>query len=252
MKVTTRLSMLGSLVLLGGSACSSGVQEREFTAPEVLLGTSEGFYRHGDCGEAEQGFERLTLQLPSRDSLATRARFFLAECQFQEKLFLEAARNFRRVMEESPQSSLAPYALLRAGDAQSELWKRPELDPTYGDAALDTYRQLIARFPDSPAAQRAVVRLNTLSELFAEKAFKNGNFYKRLGATDSAILYFKNLVAEHPQTAYAGKALVKLVELYDKLGYAEEMQEICAHLGRFYPDEPEAGDRCEKISSASL
>ena len=56
MDATTRLSMLGTLVLLGGSACSSGVQEREFTAPEVLLETSEGFFRDGDCGGAEQGF----------------------------------------------------------------------------------------------------------------------------------------------------------------------------------------------------
>lgn len=239
------------LVLLGGAwACAStGSDAEDHTGPVALMQDSESYYREGDCDDALDGFERLTLQLPSRDSIAVRARFLQAECNFRDQEYLEAARQFRRVVDEAPTSSLAPYALLRAGDAQAALWKRPELDPTYGDNAVNTYRELVSRFPNSPAAQRAVLKLNALSEEFAEKEYKNAEYYRRLGAFDSAILYYKNLVAAYPQTPHAGKALVKLVEVYDKLDYTEEMQEICGHLRQFYPDEQDAEDRCEKITT---
>jgi outer membrane protein assembly factor BamD len=239
------------LLAIATLSCSAGPKPQQFADPAELLQTSEESYRHGDCNDAAPGLERLTFQLPSRDSMATRARFLLAECQFEQNELLEAARQFRRVMEESPQSTLAPYALLRSGDAQAELWKRPELDPTYGEAAVNTYRELITRFPDSPAAQRAMLKLKELSEQFAEKDYKVGVFYQRLGAFDSAILYFKNLVAQYPQTKHASLALVKLVEIYDKLKYREEMQEICTHLGQFYPNERGADDRCSEVAATA-
>jgi outer membrane protein assembly factor BamD len=224
--------------------CSNRFRPELYAGPQALMDESLSRYRRGDFENAGLGFRRLTLMLPSRDSLAVRARFLLAECQFAQQDFLEAARQFRRVLDEAPGNALGPQALLRAGDAQSELWKRPELDPTYGEAALSTYRELVARFPGTEAAQRATRKLDRLSELFAEKEYKNGVFYQRLKAYDSAILYFKNVVASYGQSSYAADALVQLVQIYARLEYAEERQEICDHIREFYPEERRAEKNC--------
>ena len=50
---------------------------------------------------------------------------------------------------------LLDYRLLRVGDVYSDLWRRPELDPTYGQTALSTYQELLNRYPNSAASSRA-------------------------------------------------------------------------------------------------
>ena len=231
-------------------ACSGGFRPQDYPGPQALFDVSEDMFRRGKCGDASLGFRRLTLTLPIRDSLAIRSRFLLAECHFAQGEYLEAARQFRRVVDDAPASGLAPNALLRSGDAQAELWRRPELDPTYGEAAVATYRELVSRFPSSDAAARARIRLAALSEQFAVKDFKNGDYYRRLKAYDSAILYFRNVVAQYGETEIASDAVVRLIEIYDELEYAEEMREMCQHLQRFYPDEDDAEDECRVVTAS--
>lgn len=205
---------------------------------------SEERFRRGDCGDAARGFRQVTTQLPVRDSLGVRARFLLAECHFAMSEFLEAARQFRRVANEAPTHPLAQRALLRAGDSQARLWTLPELDPTYGEAAKVTYQEVIARYPRTAVSNRASVKLAVLAERFAEKEYKNGNYYFRLGATFSAILYYKAVISDYGATSYAPLALVKLVEAYIRLDYKEERRETCSNLRRFYPDAPRLDEVC--------
>lgn len=192
-------------------------------------------YTAGNWGKAAPLFERVTLEVPQGDSLAIEAHFRLAECYFAQKTQLQATREFRKVSDDSPNSHLAPDALLRAGDAFADLWRRPELDPSYGQSALATYQELENRYPDSEPALRAKQRIADLEEGFAQKEYKSALFYVRLKAYDSAILYLKDLVASYPRTTSAPIALIKLVEVYRKLGYQEDVTETCGYLRRFHP-----------------
>jgi outer membrane protein assembly factor BamD len=126
----------------------------------------------------------------------------------------------------------------------ADLWRRPELDPTYGQTALATYQELLNRYPGTTSAQRAQLQTAELHEKFAYKEYKAGMFYFRLKAYDSAILYFKDLVASYPKTSVVPDALVKLVEAYRKLGYREDVQETCDYIRRFHPNAPEAYRVC--------
>jgi outer membrane protein assembly factor BamD len=182
--------------------------------------------------------------MPVRDSMAVRARFLLAECHFAMGELLEAARQFRRVANEAPTHPLAQNALLRAGDSQVELWTHPELDPTYGEAARVTYQEVVARYPRTVVARRASLKLADLAERFAEKEYKNGNYYFRLKANSSAILYYKTVVSDYGATSWAPLALIRLVEAYTRLNYEEEKVETCSNLRRFYPTAPRLDDVC--------
>ena len=62
-------------------------------------------------------------------------------------------REFRKVSDDTPNDPLAPEALLRAGDVYADLWRRPELDPSYGQTALATYQELLNRYPGAPRGQ---------------------------------------------------------------------------------------------------
>ena len=122
------------------------------------------------------------------------------------------------------------------GDVYAELWRRPELDPSYGQTALATYQELLNRYSGSPAAARAQTRIEDLQERFAYKEYRAALYYFKLQAYDSAILYLKDVVATSPRAAVAPDALLKLVEAYRRLGYQEDVRETCGYLRRFHPN----------------
>jgi outer membrane protein assembly factor BamD len=163
-------------------------------------------YNDGDCDAAEIGLARLAFELPTRDPRRAEVRFYMAECLFQQKRFLEATREYRRVADQHAQDSLAPMALLRAGLAYARLWRRVELDATYGLSSLTVLSELLTRYPQSQAAVDARTHIAELNEDFARKEYRTGNYYFRLKAYDSAIIYFRSVVANWPQTASTSAA----------------------------------------------
>jgi outer membrane protein assembly factor BamD len=201
-------------------------------------------YSRGRWNKAATLYERVTLEVPPGDTLAVAAHFRLAECYFGQKSQLQAAREFRKVSDDSPTSPLAPEALLRAGDAYADLWRRPELDPTYGQTALATYQELLSRYPDASAAARARLRIAELEEMFARKEFKTATYYLRLKAYDSAILYFKDLAASYPRASVTPAALLSLVRAYRAVNYAEDVTETCGYIRRYHPTTPGLDGAC--------
>ena len=210
-----------------------------------------GLYRQGKWGKSATVFERVMLELPAGDSLGPQAHFRLGECYFAQKSQLQAAREFRKVSDDTPNASLAPEALLRAGDAYGDLWRRPELDDTYGQTARSTYQELLNRYPDAPAAARARLRISELEEFFARKEYKTAQYYFRLRAYDSAILYLKDLAATYPRARVTPEALLKLVGAYRAVGYPEDLQETCGYIRRFHPTTPGLDAACPAPADSS-
>jgi outer membrane protein assembly factor BamD len=202
------------------------------------------FYEKRDWRKAGTALERVQLEMPTTDSRAILARFYLAESRLGEKSNLQAVREFRRVSDEFPNDTLAPVALLRAADSYLALWRRPELDPTYGQTAYATYQELLARYPASPAAKTATERLKDLDNRFAWKEYKAALFYVRIKAWDSAILYLRNIVATWPRAEIVPEALTKLVEAYRTLRYVEDTNETCTYFRRQWPDAPKINETC--------
>jgi outer membrane protein assembly factor BamD len=130
------------------------------------------------------------------------------------------------------------------------LWRRPDVDATAGQTALATYQELLGRYPGTDAAARAQMRIRQLNEWFSEKSYKTGMFYLRRRAYDSAIIYFKEIVASYPDTRLVPDALLRLVDTYKAIGYAEERKETCANLRRYYPQASGIGSRCPAETSA--
>ena len=242
--------LVPALVLLG--ACGSKPRPNLFPAAQPLTeeqiqarwNQALAAFRTGSWKLTRTTLERLLPELPPGDPRRSKGHFYLGECYFATHDNLQAVREFRRVADETPNDRLAPDALLRTGDAYAELWKRPELDPTYGETAMGTYQELLNRYPGTIAADRAQIRMADLREQFAIKLYKAALFYVRLKAWDSAILYLRDVVATYPKSSVAPEALVKLVKAYKTIGYQEDLQETCGYIRRFHPDARGADEYC--------
>ena len=235
--------LIGCVVL---AACAHGPQRLVSRVQDAKaeLAEARALFRRGDFSHALIGFRRVQFELAPTQPEMAEAQYFVAECDFQTGDRATAALEFRKVADEFPNSEYAPLALLRAGDANLRLWRRPELDPEPGLTALATYQELQGRYPGTDAAARAQLHVKQLNEGFADKTYKNGMFYLRRRAYDSAIIYFKDVIASYPGTRRVPEALLRLVDSYRAIGYAEELKETCANLRQYFPKADGVAARC--------
>ena len=239
------------IALSGLAACHHGPRLAPVVQPDVQLANAMDLFHHGDFRRAQAILQRLTFDLEPGDPNLPQIRYYMAECSFQMGDYVQAVSDFRKVSDEFSTTEYAPLALLRAGDANLRLWHRPELDPSYGETALAIYQELAGRFPDSDAAARARPHVKRLENQFAEKAYKTGVFYLRRKAFDSAIIYFKDVIANYPNSSRAPDALLRLVDSYRAIKYTLELDETCEHLRRFYPNAKGIDRSCPAVADSS-
>jgi outer membrane protein assembly factor BamD len=235
------------LLLVGGLVGCWPFKGRSGPVPASVLATSprtidslwlvgQQAFSRGEWGDARRAFTRVAAALAPTDPRHTRLLFFQGELELAQGNDLDAVRLFRRIADENPEDSLAPDALVRAGDAYARLWRRPELDPTYGTTALSVYGEVGSRYPGTRAARQAEAGIVRLNEMFAEKEYRSALFYYRFKAYDSAILTLRALIAEYPRAAVVPEALEKLVLAYRQLGYEEDVRDTCQYIAQFHPD----------------
>jgi outer membrane assembly lipoprotein YfiO len=217
---------------------------------DALWLRAERLFRAGRFAPAATHLERLTLELPSSDPRMVRARFYLGECYLGMKSHLQAVREFRRVSDETPSDPLAPDALLRAGDAFADLWRRIELDPTYANTALSTYQEVVNRYPGTQASAIAQQRVLGINDKLASKQYLTALYYIRYKADDSAILYLKDLASSYPKATVVPQALLTLITIYKRLGYTEDIRETCQYLRRFHPNAHGVESACRSAAAS--
>ncbi len=251
--MTRRFWILALVVLAAcGGKAKPATTPTAAAAPSVdsLQRVAEGHFRRGKWADAQKAYDKLVTLLKSDDPAAARAHFFLGETHLAMGNPVLAAREFRRTADEGTDEALAPEALLRVGDAYTELWRKPELDPSFGQTAIATYQEVQSRYPSSSAAVRAQAKVTELQEKLAYKTYRTGLYYFRLRAYDSAIIYFRDLVATYPRSQNAPTALVKLVAAYKAIGYGEEVKETCGYMRRFHAQAPGVEDACRGVPGA--
>ena len=238
-----RLSGLLILAAMSSFACGRQQAAPVTTIPtptaeirDSIWGELEAAFRRGDWNETQKQIDVMAPMLTPADQRYFRMHFVQGEVHLAKHEALQAVREFRRVADEQPEGPLAGDALVRAGDANAELWRRPQLDPTYGDAAKTIYEEVAARYPGTPAARRAGLRLTELSEKYAEKELRNALFYMKFKAYDSAILLLRSLIANFPKTQVIPNALEHLVKAYQKLNYQEDIKETCDYVRQYHPE----------------
>ncbi len=103
--------------------------------------------------EAGAAFETFLAQFPT-SPLADNAQYWLAETHYVRGQFTDALPEFRKVLEQYPQSAKLPDALLKVGYCQIELGDRT--------AARTSLQEVMRQFPDTTAARLASQRLTSL------------------------------------------------------------------------------------------
>ncbi len=211
---------------------------------QQLFAASMTEFRKHHWDNAVTGFDKLTLELPSRDPLMPPTLYFLGRSHEARDEHLLAAQSFARLTEGFPDDTLGDDALLAAGEAYAKLWRKPTLDAQYGETALNTFKTLLQLYPNSSLRGAAEAQIFRLNSWMALKTYDNGMHYFRRHAYDSAIIYFKDVVKLFPGTPQVKSAQLRLAESYRSIRYHQDEREICTSLWQSYPGDREVRQAC--------
>lgn len=226
------------------AGCRPEFQLKKFTSNEELYKAALRQFERGKWDDAVAGFEKLTLELAPRDTLAARSFWYLGIARQNQRDYLRAAQAFQRIFESYPDDSLAERALFQEGRSYQALWTRPDRDATYGDLALSTFSSIGQYYPASTYKDSVAAAVASLEALFAQKNYDIGMYYLRDKAYDSANLSFRTVLESWPNAPRARDAALRLIESYKVLGYKEESAEICTQIRTKYPNDAVVAKAC--------
>ena len=235
-------------LLLAAAACHPDFQITQYPTNEALYRAATTEFGAGRWDNAVLAYEKLTTDLPARDTLLPRAYWFLARAHDERGEHILAATSYSRLVESFPDDTLSDDAALAAARAYWKMWRKPALDPTYGETALATYNTLLGLYPASPLIPTAKHELADLEDQFAQKNYLSGMYYLRRKAYDSAIIYFKDILTKYPTAPTARAAQLRLVESYKAIRYRDDAADACAGLRRSFPDDAEVRATCEGVA----
>src|SRR5688572_27395771 len=151
------------------TACRGNFRVSRFPSNESLYSAGVREFERKHWGNAILAFEKLTTDLPARDTLLPRSFWYLAHAHTGQDEHLLAAQSFSRLFESFPDDTLADDAALEAGRSYRRMWRKPELDATYGETALTAFNALLGLYPDSEHAEQAKREIAELEQWFATK-----------------------------------------------------------------------------------
>ena len=229
-----RLLTAGCLLTLG----CHGFRPADFPDERELYRESLRRLEAGDGRSAIAGFERLTLELPARDTLLPRSHFHLGRAHAEEKEWLLAAQAFARLASLFPDDTLADDSLLEAGRAYARIWDDPELDATYGHSAIAMFSSMVSAYPSSPLRAEAEREIAGIRGRLAEKEYLIAEHYRRRNNPHPAILYYRQLLDSFPESPRAVDAYAKMAAVYQSIKYVEDFAETCDAARERFPAHP--------------
>lgn len=235
------------MVALAVSACRGGFQVRNYPTPVSLYDAGLEQMRLGKWDNAIAALDQATILLGPRDSLLPKAHYALAQALTRKKHFLLAATSYKRIVDDFPDDSLADDAVIGMGDSYTSAWRGPGWDRAHATDALQAYQLLPRLFPSSPLVKRAHEGEAHINELLGRADYETGIFYVKRGAYDSALIYFKDVVALYPATGAARDALLKMIEVYKKLHYVADAADACRTLRGSYSAGVDVVNACATI-----
>jgi outer membrane protein assembly factor BamD len=242
-------AMIVALTLV---ACgTSDKLEYEERPVDALYNEAMDALEAGEAKRAAELFDEVERQHPY-SPWATRAQMLSAYSYYEADQYDEAIAALDRYIRLHPASPDIPYAHYLKGISFYERITDVERDQSMTLEARNAFEQLITRYPASPYARDARLKLDLINDHLAGKEMSVGRFYLRQGHQLAAINRFRRVVEDYQTTMHVPEALHRLAEAYTVLGLDNEARRMAAILGHNYPDSDWYVDAYELVENRQI
>jgi outer membrane protein assembly factor BamD (BamD/ComL family) len=125
---------------------------------------------------------------------ASKAQFTIGELYQAKKKPKEAIEAFRKLVNDQPGSPEAPEALFRVGVILMEDAARGNQNQANVDLAREAFNDYLIQYPGHSRNAEARKLMANLSGLDLQRSFDIAEFYLKTGKTESARVYYRDIV----------------------------------------------------------
>ncbi len=142
--------------------------------------------------------------------VAESAMLRVGEHHYQQGEYAESADAYDEFLQLFPRSGRVPHAMLQAARAMFASFQGVPYDETPLIEAEQRYKVILDQYPAAARKAKAQQVLRQIAELRAERAFETGRFYERTKRPKAAKFYYRQVVDQYPDSAWAGEARAAL------------------------------------------
>jgi outer membrane protein assembly factor BamD len=242
LKISRPLLALGLAAALAPLAgCASGTSrsraDTRYVARDVntLYNAAYDRLQNRSYAQAAALFDEVERQHPY-SIWARRAQLMSAFSYYATRNYTKSIESARRFLSIHPGNRAAPYAHYLIALSYYEQISDVARDQSVTQQALNSFGELVRRYPNSPYADDARLKTDLLRDHLAGKEMEVGRFYQRRRQWLAAAMRFRTVIETYQTTTHVPEALMRLTETYIALGIPQEAQRAAAVLGTNYPN----------------
>ena len=220
-------------------SCSSNKEELQKSntnlTPNVLYINAMTYFNDNNYEEAVILFEKIEKNYPlSNESL--QSQIMLGFIDYLSLQYENAIFKFNRIIQKYPSHKNIDYVYYMRAICYFEQISHEELDTNVNLQALDNFKQILNRFPNSEYAKDAKLKIILVKENIAAKHMDIGRFYMNNNKYIAAMNRFKKVIDGHSESKFTPEALYRLVEIYYKIGMKEDAKKTASVIAYNYPE----------------
>jgi outer membrane protein assembly factor BamD len=226
------------VVALAAAGCASNKLDTSALNPDPpskMFSDADAMMTKGNFDDAAKQFEAVDREHPYSPE-ARKSIVMAAYAYYRAGKTPEAIASAERYVALHPGTKEAPMAHHVIAMAYFDDLKTANRDQTPARKAMEQFKILKTRFPDSEYARDADNKIRICMDNLAAQEMEVGRYYLNQHNYVAAINRFKTVVSDYQTTAHVEEALARLVESYMALGVVSEAQNAAAILGHNYPD----------------
>lgn len=230
-----RWLVVASLVFL--AACAGNKDKDELPpdeSVEILYNKAANLLDRGDYSDAAKQFAEVERQHPY-SQWATKAELMEGYAYYLDMDYDNAITALNQFVELHPGNNDVAYAFYLRALCSYERISDVRRDQTDARESLKGMQDVISRFPESPYAKDAALKISLINDHLAGAEMNVGRWYLGQKLYIAAIDRFKIVVEKYQTTSHVPEALERLVECYVSLGITKEAQSTAAVLGYNFP-----------------
>ena len=241
------LPACAAVMLLAGCSTLSSITPWNGSAdtlkkkPDFAARTPEELYSQGvDAVNAKRyatavtQFDAIEQNFPY-SSWAAKAQLMHGYTEYLLNHYTEAIGALDRYVQLHPASADTAYAYYLRALSYYEQIEDVQRDQKGTDQAMTALQDVINRFPDTPYARDARLKMDLCRDHLAGKEMTIGRWYEGQHLYGAAINRYQRVIQLYQTTNHTPEALQRMVEVYLKLGMVGEAKDTAAVLGYNYP-----------------
>lgn len=215
--------------------CSHTHKKNQELEPEEIYLKAHKLFKENEFTLSAEMFDSVERHHPY-SLWASKGQIMAAYAYYKVNKYDEAITILNRFIQLHPGNRNTPYAFYLKGISYFEQMSNIEREQKMSEEALNTFKALVARYPNSIYKKDAEKKILLITDHIAGKEMEVGRFYEKNKDFIPAMNRYQNVLLEYSDTLQIPEAYYRLATCYYALGINGKAQSILIKLRADYPE----------------